>query len=248
MEKPNLKGSLIDRVLEAHGRSIAGRRVAPGDRIERESLPDDLRSVSRTVWREAVQGLVARGLVAPIKRRGTIVRAEGEWDVLDPDLLGWLIQEGRADEVLRELHGFRRMIEPAAARAAAVDRSPADIETLRAALTRLAAAVDGGALDVDADVAFHTTILRATGNRMIAGLAPIIEQSLRLGLPLATGAGAPFAEAVERHRAVVQAIADGDATAAGAAMEALLSTSHEPPRAAGRSTGEGKSGPPECAP
>lgn len=229
METKILKRSLIDRVIEAHGRSIVGRRIAPGTRIERDGLPEDLRAVSRTVWREAVQSLVARGLVAPIKRRGTIVRPEDAWNILDGDLLGWLVLEGRAHDVLAELHGFRRMIEPAAAREAARNRSPEDVATLRDAMAGLAAVVDGEELDFDADLVFHTTILRATGNRMITGLAPIIERSLRLSLSLTTGSDAPFAEAVALHRSVMDAIADRDADAAAAAMEALLAMTYEPP-------------------
>ena len=47
---------------------------------------------SRTVTREAVKMLTAKGLLSARPRHGTVVEPETEWNLLDPDVLRWMLE------------------------------------------------------------------------------------------------------------------------------------------------------------
>src|SRR5436305_6683836 len=76
-------------------------------------------SVSRTILREAVKVLAAKGLIEVRPRTGIRVRPRNEWNLVDPDLLGWLCEAGVDDRFIRDLCEIRAIVEPAAAELAA---------------------------------------------------------------------------------------------------------------------------------
>src|SRR5665213_2399670 len=48
--------------------------------------------VSRSILREAVKMLTAKGLLGSRPRRGTWVQHETKWNLLDPDVLRWMLE------------------------------------------------------------------------------------------------------------------------------------------------------------
>ena len=114
------RGGLHGQVVHAIGRRILSGAIRPG-----ELLPADpaLRA-SRTVLREAIKVLAAKGLVESRPKTGTRVRPPESWNLLDPDVLAWQ-QEGTPQPVfLRKLTEVRLIIEPAAAERAALRAAP----------------------------------------------------------------------------------------------------------------------------
>src|SRR6187399_3464470 len=100
-----------------------GVRIVDGQLQPGETLPDNgflgEPDVSRTVVREAIKVLAAKGLVESRPKTGTRVRAPESWNLLDPDVLAWQ-QEGTPQPVfLRKLTEVRLIVEPAAAELAA---------------------------------------------------------------------------------------------------------------------------------
>ena len=83
--------NLAHQVLNELGRRIAIGEHAPGIALPPEG--DLIREfgTSRTVIREAVKMLTAKGLVSTRPRRGTIVLPESNWNLADPDILDWLL-------------------------------------------------------------------------------------------------------------------------------------------------------------
>ena len=75
--------------------------------------------VSRTVVREAVKSLVAKGLLVTGPKLGTRVLPEEHWNWFDPDVVAWQSKAGLTREFLRDLQELRRVVEPAAVRLAA---------------------------------------------------------------------------------------------------------------------------------
>src|SRR5262245_31847703 len=76
-------------------------------------------TASRTVLREAIKVLAAKGLVESRPRTGTRVRPRRTWNLLDPDVLAWQ-QEGTPSAIfLRSLTEVRQIVEPSAAALAA---------------------------------------------------------------------------------------------------------------------------------
>src|SRR4029453_11093357 len=97
-----------------------GVRIVNGELKPGDTLPDngffDGADVSRTVVREAIKVLAAKGLVESRPKVGTRVRPRRDWNLLDPDLLAWQIEAGPDARFLEQAVELRRMIEPAAAR------------------------------------------------------------------------------------------------------------------------------------
>src|SRR5919201_4904817 len=73
----------------------------------------------------------------------------------------------------------------------------------------------------DADVEFHAALLRATHNELLAGLRIVIEHGLRQR-DLIVHSQPHAADPMPSHRAVLEAIQNGDPDAAAEAMLALL--------------------------
>src|SRR5690348_514890 len=126
-----------------HGRIVhaIGRRIVRGDLQPGALVPagGELRA-SRTVVREAVKVLAAKGLVEARPKTGTRVRSRDAWNLLDPDVLAWQ-QDGAApashDAQLRALTEVRAIIEPAAAELAAARAGAQDVAALEQALRQM---------------------------------------------------------------------------------------------------------------
>jgi DNA-binding FadR family transcriptional regulator len=69
--------------------------------------------VSRTVVREAVKSLVAKGLLVTGPKVGTRVLPSEQWNWFDPDVVAWQSKAGLTREFLRDLQELRRVVEPA---------------------------------------------------------------------------------------------------------------------------------------
>src|SRR5262245_47714049 len=104
-------GGLHGQLVHAIGRQIATGAIQPGDVLP---MPAGL-TASRTVLREAIKVLAAKGLVESRPRTGTRVRPRRTWNLLDPDVLAWQ-QEGTPSPLfLRSLTEVRQIVEPSAA-------------------------------------------------------------------------------------------------------------------------------------
>jgi len=79
--------NLREQVLNAIGGRIISGELSPGDVLPKEDTLSEQYGVSRTVIREAVKGLAARGLVESRPKVGTIIRSRGDWQMLDPSVL-----------------------------------------------------------------------------------------------------------------------------------------------------------------
>jgi len=208
------------QVVQDIGSRIVGGQYAPGDVLDLRALREEL-DVSLTVLREALKVLTGKGLVDARQKRGTFVRPRSAWNLLDTDVIDWRIDGGDAERVLRDLADLRSVIEPAVAHRAALRRTDADLETLDAALEAMTSAGADAAAAEEADAAFHRALLAATGNELFARMDLLLEPGLRARDRLVhahSGADDP----VPSHRAVLDAVRDGDAPRAELAMLDLL--------------------------
>lgn len=237
---PEARGVHASVVRELGSRIVAGW-VKPGDGLPPE--PELVRQlgVSRTVVREALRVLAAKGLVVARPMVGTRVRAASDWHTMDQDVLAWRVAAfGKAD-VLRELREVRAIIEPDAARLAA-ERSGASPE-LEAAFAEMVDGVDDETRFLDADLRFHAAILAATRNASLGQLYGAIGAALRLGREVqARGAregGRRRTDAVPLHLALLDAIRARDGEGAEAAMRVLLDGAARDAEAALRANPDG---------
>jgi DNA-binding FadR family transcriptional regulator len=177
--------------------------------------------VSRSVTREAVKMLTAKGLVSARPRQGTIVQPAGNWNLFDTDVLRWLLDRQFTVELLRQFNQLRIAIEPEAAALAARFHTEADMAAIRAGLVRMEAAEAGQDDPLDADIAFHVAILRASQNPFYAQFQTVVATALHTSIRFTNrikGRSANIAD----HEAVARAIAAREPDAARVAMRRII--------------------------
>jgi GntR family transcriptional regulator, galactonate operon transcriptional repressor len=211
---------LHGQTVREMARRILSGELAEGETIDLAALETEL-EVSRTVLREALKVLAAKGLVDARQKRGTFVRPRSDWNLLDGDVIRWQFADRGDDSFLDNLHEVREVVEPAGARLAAVRRTDEDVAALETALDEMAAAVGVPSEEVRADLAFHRALLTATHNELLLRMEVVIEAGLAARDELVHVAK-PADDPVPAHRAVADAVRDADPDAAEKAVRALL--------------------------
>jgi DNA-binding FadR family transcriptional regulator len=216
-------GSAAGRVARAIGMDILRGSIAPGETLPPEEEILKRFSISRTVWREALKTLSAKGLTVSKTRVGTVVRDRQSWNFFDSDVLAWRIDVGFDAELLQSLREARLAVEPFAASLAAERASPADLAELTASVRLMREAVGNRQLFARADLQFHRAVAAASGNFILGSFSAVIETALvcaTLLLPLENDA--LHTEAVGRHEELLEAISRKDAAAAARLMSDMI--------------------------
>ncbi len=165
-----------------------GVAIVTGTYSERNPFPVEAQlcrqyGASRTALREAVKMLTAKGLLGARPRQGTWVQPESRWNLLDPDILGWLLERKFSPALLTEFTEVRLAIEPLAAALAATAAGPAEKQAVRDAIERMRAAERGEDDPLASDIAFHVAVLHASRNRFYAQLTELTSTALALQHP-----------------------------------------------------------------
>lgn len=188
--------SLADQAYHGIRELIVSLQLAPGAVIDERALMERL-GIGRTPVREALRRLAQEQLVEVYPRRGMFVTPV---DVR---------QLARLSEV-------RQVLEPEAARLAAERATEADREELAALLAELEA--DGDQALMDLDERIHRAVYRAAHNDLMeATLEQYYVLALRIWV-MALDRAHELKDAVQEHRALLEAIRDGDAGRAAETM------------------------------
>jgi GntR family galactonate operon transcriptional repressor len=202
------------RVMQ-HGDLAFGGASTEGD-LSREL------KVSRTVLREAIKVLEAKGLVEVQQRSGVRVRPKKHWNILDPDLLAWRSKIRPDERFIRHIHEVRLILEPAAAELAAMRASDAEVEALFHHLLSMERAVDEMTSFIAADMEFHTAIFAACHNELLERISVTIGRAFRATRVITIQRPGGSANSLQLHFAVADAIRKKDAVLARTAMQHLL--------------------------
>lgn len=212
---------LHGQVVNELGLRVVGGAYPAGALLPNEDLLCQELGVSRSALREAVKVLAGKGLLEPRPRIGTRVRVRDQWNLLDPDILAWRCATGPDATFLRHLLELREIIEPAAASLAARSRTAEQLAAIADALQAMRAST-GIDQWVQADLDFHTAVLRATNNPLLMPLAAIIGSALESLLGVTARSASDFKRGLPDHQKVWEAIEAGDAQSALHRMAALL--------------------------
>ena len=183
--------------------------------------------VSRTILREAVKVLAAKGLIEVRPRTGIRVRPRNEWNLVDPDLLSWLCEAGVDDVFIRDLCEVRAIVEPAAAELAASRASADEIDTLLHWFHLIEANTAIEKARLEADRNFHSTIFAACHNVFLTQMNTTVGVALRATQQIGVHLPQVMEESVLAHKKVADAIARRDSAAARLAMQQLIEQSTE---------------------
>ena len=204
------------------GTAIISGEYLPGDTLSGEVAFSEALDVSRTAYREAVQVLMAKGLVESRPKTGTRVLPRNRWNLLDPDVLAWAFSGEPDIAFVRGLFELRAIVEPAAAALAAERRDRTDLTAMKDALAgmrRHTLATEAGRA---ADREFHNAILHATRNDALVVLSASIGAAVSWTTQFKQRARALPRNPIPDHVRVYEAIAAADPAAANAAMRALV--------------------------
>lgn len=229
--------NLHSQVLWQLGVAIVG-----GDYAEGTILPSDTEllqrfEVSRTVLREALKTLAAKGMIEARARIGTRVLPRRRWNLFDADVLAWHFETGPDVEFLRSLSEIRIGVELESAALAAQRRSDEQAEALIACAKRMGEATSAEQF-ARTDLEFHRTVAEASGNPFMASISALVELALTAAFTISSPVEDPTAMVgtVKAHSRIAEAIKAGDADGAREAMKAVISEGFG--RAAGRMAGD----------
>ncbi len=207
-------------MLEALGRAIV-TGVYQDQRFPTEAELAVQHSVSRSVTREAVKMLTAKGLLTARPRKGTTVQPSACWNLFDTDVLRWLLERKFSLELLRQFSELRIAIEPEAAALAAREGATGAVAEIRAGYERMEAAEATGEDNLEADIAFHIAVLNASANPFYMQFRDVVATALRTSIRF-TNRFKGRTASLPAHHSVLAAIEAGDVAAARSAMAAII--------------------------
>lgn len=228
--------SHTSRVVSDLGLGIVTGRLSEGSLLPGDQELLTRYRVSRTVLREALKTLSAKGLVQARARVGTRVTPRGAWNLFDPDVLVWHAEAGFQPEFLAHLAEIRMALEPEAAALAALRRTPESLKSINAWAERMAKpaiSLDGF---VKADLGFHLAVAEAAANPFFLSISTLIEVVLVAMLTISSPAEDPqrLATSVAQHKRIAKAIANRDPDEARLAMRIVIDNGVDAARTAKR--------------
>ena len=209
-------------IAHKQGSAILSGKYAPGDTLAGEVAFAEELKVSRSAYREAIQVLTAKGLVASKPKAGTRVLPRDRWNLLDPEVLAWAFAGEPDVTFVRSLFEMRSIFEPAAARLAAERRTKEDLTAMKEALNGMREHTLTTEAGRAADRDFHNAILQATGNDALRVLSASIGAAVNWTTLFKQRARELPRNPIPDHVVVYEAIAAGDPDAAAAAMQNLV--------------------------
>lgn len=198
--------NMLGHTLDLLGEAIVSGRYPPNSAIPPENMLCTEFGVSRTVIREAIKSLVAKGMVSTGPKVGTRVLLPEQWNWFDPQVVNWHSKIGLSREFLRDLQELRRVVEPAAVRLAAERATPEDIAHIEEAYAGMKQAIEFGGDYVTHDLLFHQGLLRACHNRMVVQMSKALGALLRTSFEISTSRPNGPAQSLPLHRAVLDAV------------------------------------------
>jgi DNA-binding FadR family transcriptional regulator len=217
----------VERAMSSHDQiaAILGTEILKGLYRPGANLPPEAElierfEVSRTVMREVMKTLTAKGFIASKTRIGTRVLDPGNWNYFDADVLAWRVGLGLDDEFRLSLTEVRRAIEPVAAGLAARRRTPGDIVALRKHVAVMGRSGHTRHSFAEADLDFHLTVGAASGNPLIRSVGGVIEAALVASFSQSSPVddAGEHEKTVNTHAAIVDAIEARDEQAAATRM------------------------------
>ena len=203
-------------------RIVRGELHADGPALIERDIVAEFRA-SRNIVREAVKTLAAKNLIRSERRVGTIVQPPQRWNLLDPQIIEWMLSEESTHEtLLSALSELRLIVEPEAA-ALAADRATArQILCLFDRYEQMRIYADDPIRAIEHDVLFHEALLNACGNPLLRSLNHSISLLLRANFKLSIQVEDAFIRNLEDHGFIADAIRERKPERARRAVIALL--------------------------
>jgi GntR family transcriptional repressor for pyruvate dehydrogenase complex len=217
---------LYERVVEKVLELISSGAWKPGYRLPPERELSEAFGVSRTVVREAVKALEARGVLESVTGSGVSVR-RADVNIVSQSLQTYMQLANRDDFEIR-LNEVRRVLEVEMVALAAVRRTPEQLTKLRKICQQMRVKGHTAKQMAELDFSLHITLAEATQNDLFKVLlAPLINQLRHHIILTWEDFPRPVEQVFDQHEAIVAAVENGEAEAARQAMMKHLIFSRE---------------------
>jgi len=209
--------SLSDKVAEQLTEAIVSKRVRPGDRLPSERDLGQKFKVSRTVVREAVRSLAARGLVRVTSGRGVEVSAVSSGNVAASMRL---LVRGHEGLDYGKVNEVRTAVEVQVAGLAAQRAGPDDVKRMHRLCDEHQRSLESGDLAAagEFDFQFHQELTRASGNELLVAVLESISDVLREVRNQSMNKPHVGEEGLRAHRRILRCVSSGKPDAARKAM------------------------------
>src|SRR5690242_10018984 len=147
-----------DKIASTIGKEILNGKHPSGSTLPAEPTLMRRFKVSRTVLREVMKTLSAKGLIVLRTRVGARVLDSSNWNFFDAELLAWRVEIGMDEDLRRWLRQVRTVFEPASAGLAALGRTLEEIHFLRDRVRSMARSEGDKERFAEADLEFHLMI------------------------------------------------------------------------------------------
>ncbi len=208
MDKKPLAARIEDELMKY----ILQKPVEPGQKIPNEFELAQRFGAGRSTIREAVKGLVSRGILEVRRGSGTYVISTNS---IKADPLGF----GRIEDKYKlalDLFEVRLMIEPEIAALACRNASGEELKMLRRLCDETEQLYRSGRNHISRDIEFHTCIARCSKNQVVETLIPVINTAVYTFANLTHHM--LMEETIRTHRAVTDAVLKRDSVGARCAM------------------------------
>lgn len=194
-----------DQAVQALGLAIASGAYGEGQ-MPTEPVLCQLLGVSRTVVREAIKTLVAKGLVITGPKVGTRVAPAAQWNWFDADVLNWLNAPSGPASCKLQWRAWCMAIQPVAVGWAASHADFDDVRAMQDALQEMRSQLPDEALALPALLAFHQALVLASGNGWMQQQHRVLAHWLRMESGNALWSGGDHAHVLACHQRLLRAI------------------------------------------
>ena len=227
-----LSGRPAARNYHSYVINEVGRAIVSGDMTVGSSLPGDAEmmdrfGVSRTVLREALKTLEAKGLVEARAKVGTRVLPQSRWNLFDRQILAWKLESGPSPAFIASFRIIRESLEVQAAKLAAQHREAEHVRLLNYWLNQRAVMAHQPEPFAMAEFEIHRVVAEASGNPFLRAASAILEFGVAVSVlaRLTADRSAPPEGLSDRlaatYEALIRAIERGDANTAADCMTEL---------------------------
>ena len=229
-----LSGRQAARNFHSYVINEVGRAIVAGDMAVGSNLPSDAEmmvrfGVSRTVLREALKTLEAKGLVEARAKVGTRVLPQSRWNLFDRQVLAWKLESGPPAAFIASFQIVRQSLEVEAARLAARHREAEHIRLLHYWQKQRMVMSHQPEPFAIAEFEIHRVVAEASGNPFLRASSAILEFGVAVTVlaRLTADRQAPEGGLADlqaaSYDALIQAIDRGDPETACAVMAELTS-------------------------
>ncbi len=211
-----------EKVAKQIMKLIADGVLKVGDRLPSERDLAERMGVSRTSVREALQQLEAKKIIDIVHGGGSIIKNVTAQDIQKPLEL-YIEQDKRR---VLELAELRAVMEAWAAREAAKNRTPQEVETIKEYLEEMEKDLLRGIINYQADFRYHLEIAAATHNgiylHIIDNIYNLIHYSIKIHRETVFTEKESQEKILNHHRKIFYGIEKGNPDEAEAAMREHL--------------------------